>query len=141
MRPIIFRGKEITNGTWQRGNLFQEGNRSWIVVQIEIDGDGEVADLFGTEWYEVDSKTVGQLTGLKDKNGEDIFEGDGIRYSGSNGIEDFIIVYEYGTFVTRSLENETDYPDSLQANSGDFHIHWTILGNKFDNPSRFSTKY
>ena len=69
-REILFRGKRTDNGEWIYGYLI--GNN--VIV-------GEVADFdddyFTTEfWYKVDPETVGQFTGITDKNGIKVFEAD-----------------------------------------------------------------
>lgn len=71
MREIKFRGRRLDNREWVYGSLIifhdWEGNRR---VQI-VDDVGNI--------YEADPATVGQYTGLKDKDGKEIYEGDIIR--------------------------------------------------------------
>lgn len=58
----LFRGKRIDNGEWVEGCL-----------QIYA---GIVSILYATEWYRVDPETIGECTGLRDKNGKLVFEYD-----------------------------------------------------------------
>ena len=153
MREILFRGKRTDNGEWVYG---------WITTQYRKHSDGELlsrmqSNTFGVGEHLVDTNTVGQYTGLTDKNGRKIFEGDIFCFDDevwsscytSCGTEyDCYDVQNYGVigfdceracfdFVKYKF-NENSVESDLHENNDiafcDFICKLEVIGNIHDNP-------
>lgn len=128
-RKILFRGKRIDNGEWVYGAFVPDA------LEMLNDLDGMYGfirrynpDARKTEMFEVDRETVGQYTGLTDKNGIKIFEGDIVRAVTPNTSKNFCVKFEYGKFCIGIC-----MPLAYVRNSAE------VIGNIHDNPDLLIT--
>ncbi len=149
MREIEFRGKTLGNRVdksyWVYGGIAYAGGEAYIIKWNE--NDGETND----EVYET---TVGQYTGLKDKNGVKIFEGDIISLITVDG-ERIVITCEFGNACRKIFDYEVEITGFyfIRSDNGrkcyplthnylgkhDTEI-WEVIGNIHDNPELLCVK-
>ena len=127
MRDILFRGKRLDTGEWVEGAFYAFYNFKRVVTQILGDRTNTVPDAF-----EVDPATVGQYTGLKDKNGKRIFEGDvveGLFLFGA-AIKAFV-AFQNGAF---GLKWKRGAVTEFSAFTSICNVEYEVIGNIHDNP-------
>lgn len=132
MREILFRGK-TESGKWVEGSLILAKNYCCILQDEEkihemdypyLDGD---LGTFDGQATPVIPETVGQFTGLTDKNGEKIFEGDIVDILTENE-EIGVVAYDDGGFLVNADGFCVDFHSNI--NGTDLEV----IGNIHDNP-------
>ena len=118
-REILFRGKQINTGEWFFGNLFDKDTKGRTHIGTTARG-----------CFNIDPETVGQYTGIDDREGEKIFEGDIFKIGAENNI--YTVRFDYGCF----LAYEDDVQVGILAELSTMFIK--KIGNIHDNKELLS---
>jgi uncharacterized phage protein (TIGR01671 family) len=144
MREIKFRGKPM-NGLDRRPWVYgYYANWKQDSCMTEFISAGNMIDMEG--WIEIKGGTIGQYTGLKDKNGKEIYEGDIVKYGYDEPRE--IEQVRWGSFADCCVGGETWIlgPDAYQKGAiwqPAIWYHWDdnpaentieVIGNIYENP-------
>ncbi|EFR8856883.1 hypothetical protein H0279_002996 [Listeria monocytogenes] len=139
MREIEFRGKAIHPnsleqivGSWAYGGIFENK-----IITRNLDMNSHYHGFISE--IEIDLKTIGQYTGLKDKNGKKIFEGDIVEIIGDEGYEFTSVVEYFGESGYPAFDMRTPEDYYFESNtfseiimSSSYELE--VIGNIHENP-------
>lgn len=144
MREYLFRGKRLEKDRcgfadidWVEGSLIDSGNHEQVAIFPWVKGASTMGlrQLVHFRMVGVDPVTVGRCTGLPDKNGRKIYEGDIVRVVGHesyvNGL--YIVVYSESNHCWW-LQNVCPYIEGFSFDElNGFHTDGEVIGNIHDN--------
>ena len=138
MKKILFRGKRLDNGEWIQGFLALLGADYYIAPDINaytsMGGRGKGRCMMFGHYYQVLPETVGQYTGLTDKNGKKIFDSD-ILFSTDAGDEhSLILIMDEGWSCFLYYYFGGKCHDAEFVKSDDWLSDCEVIGNIHDNP-------
>lgn len=138
-REIKFRGKSLDNREWLYGYLMPSTKpKIHPNAKYSISVSTEILHSIDRYIYEVETDTIGQYTGLKDCNGNEIYEGDIVSKHCVDNDEIYICewIEKYACFAF--IEN-VEYGNPYYFQKCDEH-KLEIIGNIHDNPELIKTK-
>lgn len=125
-REINFRGRTLNGGQWVYGSLLQDDYGNCCIVEFVDHHE---------QWHDVEPNSLGQFTGLYDKNGKEIYEDDIVMWDVDNRL--YLVAFWSGMFYASVVKDEDismigGFPLHRLTN----HVYelCKITGNRYDNP-------
>ena len=169
MREILFRGKRIDNGQWVQSKtiMYLEDESAFLTSKVTVNCvcDETLTNIVGiipdTSCPEenpfavkVDPESIGQYTGLTDKNGTKIFEGDILQYRNKYCGDRVLGYMEYGAYncgcchtvygfslcSNPDEEGKKRYDGAEFGEDAEFNADIVVIGNIHDNPELIKNK-
>ena len=123
---IKFKAKRLDNGEWVCGYFYEENGNTYIIENRQKE-----SMLNRNVTYEVDPSTVCMFTGLKDCEGNEIWEGDILQDADYYYIK-YVVIFGEGTFLARKEGHYTGIPlHECVGDSGNV-TYAKVVGKKFD---------
>lgn len=130
MGEIEFRG-QTEDGQWVYGDLLHSAKNYFICSTCSIIHFGSKINLFNTDIKAVKLETIGQFTGLCDKNSKKIYEGDICRLAIYRlGEKTVTIIWNNGFWISNPIEGTLSLRNFVESNNMEIEV----IGNVHDNP-------
>lgn len=135
-REILFRGKRVDNGEWVEGSFYQHPMTKDCFILVH-DYHSNAVYGFGNlgcpKFHKVDPDTLGEYTGLTDKNGKKIWEGD--ICSADLFIPYKTVIFRNGCFMYQLNDGDSDYYDIMMPIEPliNADVYTEVIGNIHDN--------